>query len=247
MQSRHSHMMKGCCNPTWSKSIYGCHFSSSICSLCTCFPGPHCWRKGSLTTGDSSGRRPFYSPTSLTPQAQLDPPSCSGQVIPWVLPWGSQSGRIYNQRVLEKPWAESQGRHRGFQTCVGLVFAQQAQSFYLHPLLTWWVKILEWAETKPWLPVGNPSFYPFNRVNATGNAHLMVTKGNVNTRSEINTEAYLISLCFTDTLKTPELKICGNPTLSKSIYGCHFSSSICSLCTCFTLWSFSQYFKLFHY
>ena len=61
-----------------------------------------------------------------------------------------------------------------------------------------------------------------------------------------NIEAYLISLCFTDTLKTSKLKICGNPTLSKSIYGCHFSSSICSLCTCFTFMSFSQYFKLFH-
>ena len=52
-------------------------------------------------------------------------------------------------------------------------------------MLSWSMKILEWAETKPRLPVGNPSFYPFKRVNATGNAHLMVTKGNVNTHSDM--------------------------------------------------------------
>ena len=62
-----------------------------------------------------------------------------------------------------------------------------------------------------------------------------------------NIEAYLISLCFTDTLKTPELKICGSPTLSKSIYGCHFSSSICSLYVLVSHFGNSQYFTFFHY
>lgn len=120
-----------------------------------CRAGPHTrWRDAALAPRPSllveriadHWRQLRISPTSPTPQAQLDPLSCSGQVLPGFYPGAHrQTGRIYNQWVLEKPWGESQGRRRGFETCVGAVFAQLAQSIYLHPMLTWSMKLLEWA------------------------------------------------------------------------------------------------------